>query len=157
MVRRQIGASEPAAWPALERRYPLLDRSFLEFLFAIPRQQVVRPGERRSLMRRALRGVVPDKVLSRRRKAFVSRAPFRAIAHEWTTVLELSRGMVSASLGWVNEAAFSNFLSKARQGQLLPLVALMRTLYLELWLRHIATRRVGGHPTWLSTTPASLS
>ena len=33
-----------------------------EFMYAIPREQLVRPGQRRSLMRRALAGVVPDEL-----------------------------------------------------------------------------------------------
>ena len=54
-----------------EVRYPFLDRNFLEFMFAIPREQIVRLGQRRSLMKRALAGIVPIELLNRRRKTFV--------------------------------------------------------------------------------------
>lgn len=58
-----------------ECRYPYLDRDLVEFLFSIPRGRLVRPGRRRSLMRRALRSIVPAEILERRRKAYVIRGP----------------------------------------------------------------------------------
>src|SRR5262249_42307301 len=48
VLRRQL---ECAALPCelhYEKRYPYLDRDLLEFLYAIPREQLVRPGQRRS-------------------------------------------------------------------------------------------------------------
>jgi asparagine synthase (glutamine-hydrolysing) len=62
-----------------EYRYPYLDRDLVDFLFRIPREQIVCPGRRRSLMRRALRNIVPVEVLERRRKAFISRAPMLSL------------------------------------------------------------------------------
>ena len=35
-------------------------------------EQLVRPNQRRSLMRRALVGIVPAEILNRRRKAFIA-------------------------------------------------------------------------------------
>jgi asparagine synthase (glutamine-hydrolysing) len=57
-----------------EYRYPMLDKDLVEFLFSIPPEQLVRPGRRRFMMRRALRGIVPIEILERRRKAFQLRA-----------------------------------------------------------------------------------
>jgi asparagine synthase (glutamine-hydrolysing) len=42
--------------------YPLLDRRLVELCLRIPVSQWVRPGENRSLHRRAMRGVLPDRV-----------------------------------------------------------------------------------------------
>jgi asparagine synthase (glutamine-hydrolysing) len=56
-----------------EYRYPYLDRDLVDFLFRVPREQLLRPGRRRSLMRRALKDIVPVEILERRRKAFVAR------------------------------------------------------------------------------------
>src|SRR5581483_4360900 len=79
-LRRQLASLMLPTDPLHEVRYPYLDRDLLEFLYGIPRQQLVRPNERRSLMRRALKGVVPDQVLNRRRKAFVIRSPIITIS-----------------------------------------------------------------------------
>jgi asparagine synthase (glutamine-hydrolysing) len=54
---------------------PYYDRDLVRFLLAIPGEQLLRPGQRRSLMRRALKGMVPDTVLFRKTKALGQRIP----------------------------------------------------------------------------------
>lgn len=148
-LRRQLSVTSIGSAPLFEKRYPFLDSNLLEFLFAIPRDQLVRPGERRSLLRRALRGVVPDRILDRKRKAYATRAPLAAIVREWPALLEITRSMVSADAGWVDERHFSEFLERAKQGRAVPLVPLMRTLHLELWLKHLIEKKV-----YVPTEPA---
>jgi len=126
--------------PLYEKRYPYLDRSLLEFLYAIPREQLVRPGQRRSLARRALVGIVPDELLERRRKAFVVRGPMTSISAQWPAFLEFSQRMLSHSLGIVDSERFSDALQSVRHGQELSVVLLMRTLGMELWLRALTRR-----------------
>ena len=79
-LRRQLASAELPCQPCFEWRYPFLDRDLLQFLYTIPREQLVRPGERRSLMRRALKGIVPEGILARKRKAFLTRVPLQALA-----------------------------------------------------------------------------
>jgi asparagine synthase (glutamine-hydrolysing) len=124
--------------PLVEIRYPFLDRSLLEFLFAIPPEQLVRPGQRRSLMRRSLTGIVPDEILLRKRKAFVSRAPLTAISKEWTILDEMCRHMFMGSVGIVDARRFLSALQEARSGQQVRIVSLLRTITLEAWMRHIS-------------------
>jgi hypothetical protein len=115
-----------------ERRYPFLDRDLLEFLFAIPREQLVRPGERRSLMRRALRDC--DAILDRRRKAFISRAPIR-LAEQHLGALAASGRLASEEVGILDSAKYRDALNGACMGRDIPLVPLVRTLALEQWLQ----------------------
>ena len=70
-LRRQLACSDLSSDLPREKRYPYLDRGLLEFVSAIPPEQLVRPGQRRSLMRRALIGIVPDELLNRKRKAYM--------------------------------------------------------------------------------------
>ena len=70
-LQRQLACKALPLEPPFEKRYPCLDRSLLEFIFAIPREQLVRPTQRRSLMRRALVGIVPEEILNRKAKAFL--------------------------------------------------------------------------------------
>ena len=88
-------------------------------------------------MRRALAGIVPDEVLNRRRKAFVTRGPLAVAPPDWTTMIAASGGMISGSLEIVNARAFAEALQEARQGHDVPLVTLVRTMRLEYWLRHL--------------------
>ncbi len=139
-LRRQLGSFFLPSEPCFEKRYPYLDRDLLEFLFSVPREQLLRPGQRRSLMRRALAGIVPDEVLERRRKAFVVRAPMAAISNDWTSLAGLSQHMVTSSLGIVDRQIFLATLQNARNGMAVPLVPLVRTLVVEYWLRDLLSR-----------------
>lgn len=69
----------PGLLKRYEYRYPYLDRSLVEFLFRVPREQLVSPGRRRALMRRALRDIVPSEILERQRKGYVTRGPLIAL------------------------------------------------------------------------------
>jgi asparagine synthase (glutamine-hydrolysing) len=141
-IRRQLACTALPLDPPYKKRYPYLDRDLLEFMFSIPREQLVRPTQRRSLMRRALMGVVPDKILNRKRKAFVVRSPLVAISADWANLAEMSQGMISSSLGIVEPGRFSDVLHKARHGEEVPLVPLLRTIYIESWLRSLRTSQI---------------
>lgn len=141
-LRRQIASNELASGVPTETRYPFLDRSFLEFMFAIPREQVLRPGYRRSLMRRALAGIVPPEVLERRRKAYASRGPRVAISVEVNRVSGLAAGMEAARLGIVNEHLFRETIVAAKNSDEIPFIPLSRMLVLEAWLRNVQRHRI---------------
>jgi asparagine synthase (glutamine-hydrolysing) len=142
----QLGAFALPSTPSYEKRYPFLDRDLLEFLFGVPREQLVRPSERRSLQRRSLAGIVPDEVLNRKRKAFVSRAPVAGMFAEWERLSGMSEEPVSSDMGIVDLKRVSDALRAARQGHELPVVTLMRTVGLEAWLRDLIGRQVLRRP-----------
>jgi asparagine synthase (glutamine-hydrolysing) len=143
-LRRQMEFEPLPSHPVFEKRYPLLDRDLLEFMYAIPRSQLVRPGQRRSLMRRALGGIVPEEVLNRRRKAFVTRGPVAALGANPQLLGDLTQEMLTASFGIVSHAVFAESIENARRGQEVQIVTMMRTLALESWLRHMKRWKVGG-------------
>jgi asparagine synthase (glutamine-hydrolysing) len=153
-LRRQLACSDLSSDLPREKRYPYLDRGLLEFMYSVPREQLVRPGQRRSLMRRALVGMVPDELLNRKRKAFVTRGPRVGIAAEWPHLLELGQNMLMSSLGIADSTRFVEALQKARQGVDVPVVTLMRTLGIELWLRSLTTMNVLGNAAWQRGTAA---
>src|SRR5213075_2882466 len=101
ILRRQLARAAAPFDPPFDKRYPFLDRDLLEFMFAIPREQLVRPTQRRSLMRRALVGIVPDEILNRKTKAFVARAPMKTVSRDWAKLMEMTQNMVIGSLGIV--------------------------------------------------------
>lgn len=140
-LRKQLALSALLSNPLLDTRYPYLDRDLLEFLFSIPREQIIRPGQRRSLMRRALRGTVPDQVLNRKRKAFAVRTPLAAVSACWTDLTAREQSLVCEELGLIDRRRFSKSLCEVLEGNGGPLLQLSRTLILELWLRRI--RRAG--------------
>jgi asparagine synthase (glutamine-hydrolysing) len=136
-IRRQLGCTTPPSDPIVETRYPYLDRNLLQFVFCIPREQLTRPGQRRSLMRRALSNIVPDEILNRRRKGFVTRRLREALNIENEQLNELVSNMRLASFGIVDQAKFVAWLQKAGTGHEFPGVRMARTVCLELWLRSV--------------------
>jgi asparagine synthase (glutamine-hydrolysing) len=136
-LQRQLGCDALPSQPPYEKRYPYLDRGLLEFMYAVPREQLVRPGQRRSLMRRALVGIVPDELLNRKRKAYIARGPLAEISADRTRYADLTQRMVSGSFGIVETTKFLEALQKARHGQEIAMVPLMRTLGIENWLRKL--------------------
>ena len=142
VLRRQLACDASSKDPPREKRYPYLDRGLQEFMYSIPREQLIRPGRRRSLMRRALIGIVPDELLNRKRKAYVTRGPLADISDQWTSLLELSQCMFTSSLRITDSQKFIDVLQKARHRQDVPIVPLMRTLWVELWLRNLGDWKV---------------
>jgi len=128
--------------PLYETRYPYGDRNLLEFLYAIPRQQIVGVGRRRYLMRRALVGIVPDELLNRRLKGFVPQTTLTDDATQWPSLVELGQHLASSSAGIIDSNRFLEVLERARRNEDVPTRSLKRTVTLEFWLRHLATHRV---------------
>jgi len=140
VLRRQLTCLPALCAPLHERRYPFLDRNLLEFLYAVPRDQLVRPGQRRSLMRRALEGVVPEKALNRRRKAYVARSPALTVVVQWSRLIANCPEILSSALGIIDGQSFSKAMEKARHGQQVHVVQLMRAVAVEAWLRRAGSR-----------------
>jgi asparagine synthase (glutamine-hydrolysing) len=122
-----------------ERRYPYLDQSLVEFLLAIPPDQLLRPGQRRSLMRRALGGVVPKEILWRKTKAFVSRSVLVAFDKSWPELQELFSSPIAGARGYVISPELLKDLQLAKSGNAEHMMYLLKVISLELWLRSVAT------------------
>lgn len=126
----------PAATVRYEYRYPLLDRDLIEFLLRLPPDQVRRPGDRRSLMRRTVGALLPPEVLGRRRKASLKRGPVLLLEQKRRTIEALFRDSLLEQAGYIDSKRLLSSLDPIRQGSF-PLLrpALMRALQLEIWLR----------------------
>lgn len=68
----------------------------------------------------------------------VARAPVAALGAQRDALASLTSHMVSASLGIIDERAFAHHAERAIRGQEVPMVPLLRTLRLEIWLRALA-------------------
>lgn len=137
---RLMSYSEPSI---IERRYPYLDKNLVEFLKSIPLDQLLRPGNRRSLMRRALADLLPREVLSRKTKATVTRGYCVAIQKHWDQVEYAFSSPLSADLGYVDRDRIRTALLALKNGQAPRFLGpLLRALCLEVWLRNAAARGV---------------
>ncbi len=143
--QRQMTFIHPSRF---EIRYPFLDQTLAEFLLAIPSDQLARPGERRSLMRRALSNLLPPEIASRQTKGSTGRCIAATLNKHWTLLDSDLSALLSARLQYIDSRSFVTALTHARDGQIpLHFVQLMRALSLEFWLREAVARSV------ISTTP----
>ncbi len=123
-----------------ERRYPYLDQNLLEFLLAIPANQLLRPGERRSLMRRALAGLLPREIVHRKTKAVSVRKFITGVQANWETLEALLYPGASSRFGFLNPSRFHQDLLRAKHGDAPQLVRMVKVIALELWLQDVIDR-----------------
>jgi hypothetical protein len=65
-----------------------------------------------------------------------------AISTHWASLVEMSQHMVSSSLGIVEQKALSEILQKARQGEEVPIVSLIRSFSVESWLKNLSHQKL---------------
>jgi asparagine synthase (glutamine-hydrolysing) len=144
----------PSLLSRLEYRYPLLDRDLVGFLFSIPREQLFRPGRKRSLMRRALVSFIPPVVLERRRKAYQLRMPLLTMQHAGARLHSLFANSELARTDLIKPGSLESQLTLTlRSGEPQWWQALLRATDLELWVR---TNGMTTEPTPRSLRPTKV-
>jgi asparagine synthase (glutamine-hydrolysing) len=124
-----------------EYRYPYLDRDLVDFLLCVPREQLTRPGRRRSLMRRSLKQLLPTEILERSRKAYVSRSPIVAIQRGQGNIERLLANPLSVKHDFLEAGALRTLFDHVLNGSDLESVPwLLRSIALELWFRNMSPR-----------------
>ncbi len=127
----------------LEKRYPYLDQTLLEFLLSIPLDQVLRPGQRRFLMRRALAGLLPPEILHRKTKTCAARCYPLTLEKNWENIEKMLLSPLSCRLGYVDRDRFREALLAMKHGQVTTtFIRLLRGLCLEVWLRDVEARGI---------------
>lgn len=157
----------PGATVRYEYRYPLLDLDLVNFLLRVPPEQIRRPGNRRSLMRRALQRTIAPEVLEKRRKAFPARGPFLFIAEHSEEIDTLFYGSTLNAMGYLDEKRLRGLLHQETDAMSAWTRPLMKTIELELWLRCAAisvrerprshTRSAPGKPSAMAPWSGNLA
>lgn len=152
-LRCQLSCMTLESCPTYEWRYPFLDRDLMSFCFSVPREQMVRPHERRSLMRRSLAASVPREIMNRSRKAYVSRALVKVLSSAYAR-LGSYEPLLTEELGIVNGPELGRAIQNAEQGRDIATVSLLRTLALEDWLRDLCDHQTQSRDRSFSKPPA---
>lgn len=127
---------------AVDVTYPFMHRPLVEFCLGIPLEQKLRPGETRSLLRRALRDVLPPAIAQRKNKQGPDEAIVRALAREWPVLHEMFSSSRAAAFGIIEQKTFLTALTRARHGVNINMPALLRIISIECWLRTLEQRRL---------------
>jgi asparagine synthase (glutamine-hydrolysing) len=156
-MRRQFACSPGHSLRLEEKRFPYLDQTLIEFLLAIPASQLLRPGQRRSLMRRSLAGLVPSEILLRKSKGGVARSILTTFQELWPELERLFASPMSGQMGYVDEVSFLAGLRTAKNGHAPQLFHLLKGIYLELWLRSLNEHRVVDFAIQSSVVPREIA
>jgi asparagine synthase (glutamine-hydrolysing) len=119
----------------VEISMPYLHMPLVHFLIEIPSDQLLRPGEDRSIQRRSMAGILPERIRIRKGKRSPDEAFLRAVRRHWPHLREVCRNAVSVRLGIINGPRFYAALERASFGQAKFLGSLFRTISFELWLQ----------------------
>lgn len=130
-----------------EFRFPFLDQDVIEFFLRAPAEQLLRPGERRSLMRRALKDILPEEILNRRTKQFGARRPILTLGNHLAELERLFESPISSELGFVDGEKLMESFRGAMHGKDIHIVRLLRTVGLEIWLRDLSSRNLLKQPS----------
>jgi asparagine synthase (glutamine-hydrolysing) len=152
-VSRDIGWEFFTTKGCVEMRFPFMDRRIVEFCLAVEVSQWLRPGESKSLLRRALAGTLPEVVRLRRSKAGPDEAFHRACLREWGWLFAYASDARVCAHGFVDRTALTETLQLMRHGGKLTRPQLLRTLCLEFWLRSLEGRHESER--WTDPQPAT--
>src|SRR6185369_3768115 len=120
---------------ACDIRYPFLYQPLIEFSMMSPWERKIRPGIDKYLLRRAMRGILPEKIRRRGGKRGPGHSVYLSLAKHWKEIETLLESPYLSSLGIVNQKELYRVAELARHGHAIHLVMLMWTLSLEFWLR----------------------
>jgi asparagine synthase (glutamine-hydrolysing) len=116
--------------------HPLASQQVVDFVLSLPMNQLARPGEDRSLMRRASVGLLPEKVRTRKSKGSIDEMFCRVLEREQQLIgraelLEVCRRE------YAEPALLAQAIREVALGRLDQSYALVRLFSLERWLRSL--------------------
>ena len=121
---------------ACDIRYPFLHRPLVELALAMPWSLKAVPGEPKAILRRAMKGILPERVRCRTQNASTGHAVYNGLRKEWPVLERLVDSSVLVELGAVDRERLRTALHMARQGHAPDLGGLLSTLTLDAWLQH---------------------
>jgi asparagine synthase (glutamine-hydrolysing) len=137
---RTISAIYFQEYSGVNFTFPYLHRPLVEFLLAVPVEEKIKDGVGRVLVRKALRGILPDKVAGRRGKKGPTEALSNALIREWPSVKWMFDEPVLSAKGYVDRDELLAAVQRVRHGTEKFSFHLFVTLATEFWLRSLERR-----------------
>ena len=136
---------------ACDIRYPFLHRPLVELALAAPWSLKAVPGEPKAILRRAMKGILPERVRCRTQNASTGHAAYNGLRKEWPVLEQVAASSMLVELGVVDRERLRNALYLARQGHAPNLGGLLSTLTLDAWLQHAVP---GRQRSWMDADAA---
>jgi asparagine synthase (glutamine-hydrolysing) len=125
------------AWAGVEGRHPFYDQRVLEFSFAIPEDQRARLNLTKFVLRKAMKGLLPELIRERRDKGQFGRIfidTFKRVGGEG-----LFETMAMESKGWVSSERMQQLCRERLSAYPSNLWPLWTTFAVDLWFREVFT------------------
>ncbi|GHH50776.1 asparagine synthase-related protein [Lentzea cavernae] len=129
-VHRVIGLAAGVSVQA-----PFLDTAVVRAAMAIPAHRRADPAVAKPLLKKALTGLVPDRVLARETKGDYSREAYQGIKRAAPFVRKLLADSAAADFKLIDPIPVRQTLEDAVNGLRVPWGALNQVLAVEVWLR----------------------
>jgi asparagine synthase (glutamine-hydrolysing) len=137
---RTISAIYFQEYSGVDFTFPYLHRPLVEFLLAVPVEEKLNGGVGRVLVRKALLGVLPDKVANRRGKKGPTEALSNAVIREWSSIKWMFDEPRVSAKGYVDRDELLAAVQRVRHGTEKFSFHLFVTLATEFWLRSLERR-----------------
>jgi asparagine synthase (glutamine-hydrolysing) len=143
----------------VEARFPYIHLPLVSFLTSIPPDQIWRPDDRRSIMRRALRGILPEAVRCRKTKADLGGILTEGVENNWHWMKTLAETSILVDRGYVVQDKLIDAFTKVRCGmEVQTIMLLLRFIAAEIWLRNLdVVRSLATKTTELEHMPTKNS
>jgi asparagine synthase (glutamine-hydrolysing) len=128
---------------SIETRVPLLDHKLVEFAATIPPEMNLRGGTTKYILKRAMRGILPDRIIDRPKKGFAIPLGYWFRGKLGSYVRDLLLGDRGRRRGLFNLPYIESLVARHEQGQNLDL-QLWTLISFELWSRTFLDHRVKG-------------
>jgi asparagine synthase (glutamine-hydrolysing) len=117
--------------------HPLMHQQLVDFMLSLPMEQIARPGEGRSIVRRATRGILPERVRNRRSKAGPDESFARVLSQDGDRIGDPA-SLLICQRGYTEATAFAEAVREVSLGRLEQSGAVIQMLSVERWLRSLA-------------------
>jgi len=152
---RQISSGFWQEFNDVEYSYPGTDRRLIEFLTAIPFEQRARPKEGKSILRRALRDLLPAELLYRtERRITIQPAAARAAVRERDRIRETFANSRAAAHGYLDSAAVTAACDESKKQ---PEMFVISLLPFENWIRSVERRNGSRLNEVVQPSPGSVN
>jgi asparagine synthase (glutamine-hydrolysing) len=126
---------------SIETRVPLLDHKLVEFAATIPPEMNLRRGETKSVLKRAMRGILPDRIIDRPKHGFAVPLGYWFRGKLGAYVHDLLLAGSGRRRGFFNIGYIESLVARHERGQDLDL-QLWTLISFELWARTFLDRGV---------------
>lgn len=126
---------------AVEMRYPFLNHKLMEFLAGVPVNLKFKPGQNKYILRQSLKGILPEKIRTRKTKGAHMNLLFKGFKKEWGQIEGYFEFPACIELGLIRKdkldkikELFYLYYMGMYKGPVF-LSNLLRLLSLEIWLQ----------------------